>query len=142
LQEYAAVGTQRAAGGAAVIAIVTGSRNWVDGGVVWSALDKAQPTIVVHGGCQRGADQLAHDWAIHYAVPVLVVPADWAKDGRRAGPLRNEAMVAVAKWIADGAGEEVGVFAFPLGESRGARGCMEIAERAGVPVTNCAEVVP
>jgi hypothetical protein len=52
-------------------------------------------------------------------------PADWDRYGRAAGPRRNAEMV--------GLGAHACV-AFPLGASRGTRGCMKLAAEAGIPV--------
>lgn len=80
-------------------------------------------------GATRGAPLMA-TWvrepednerhAREYAHTILGVvvkqhPADWLHYGSPAGPRRNQEMVDL---------RPVEVFAFPLGESRGTRGCM------------------
>lgn len=114
--------------------LVTGSRNWTDQARIADALDAALTAcglaVLIHGGA-RGADALAddlwRDWIQHGCS--LLVPevysADWNRFGRSAGHRRNAEMVA--------AGADV-CLAFPIGESRGTRGCMRLAERAGIPV--------
>ena len=47
-------------------------------------------------GTARGADQYGEDWSRRNRLPVLRMPADWDRHGRRAGYLRNEAMADVA----------------------------------------------
>lgn len=48
---------------------------------------------LIHGGA-RGADYLAGQWAKqHNGVTVVVVPAEWGKHGKAAGPKRNQEMV-------------------------------------------------
>lgn len=51
-----------------------------------------KPGLVIHGGCV-GIDTLAGKWAKSRGIPVTVVPADWAKHGRAAGPIRNQQML-------------------------------------------------
>jgi hypothetical protein len=125
--------------------IVTGSRDWPDRRGVWRALYEqalgAQSVTVVHGDCPTGADRYAREWcaeAKYSDCPVTEErhPADWDRHGKSAGPIRNNEMVAL--------GADV-VLAFPLGASRGTRGCMRAADESGIPVityegTHAAEV--
>jgi hypothetical protein len=115
--------------------LITGSRNWSDRQAVWDALDLAaaeygiDTLTVVHGGCPTGADDAATRWAFQRGVTLDVFLARWQTEGRRAaGPLRNRRMVE--------AGADL-CLAFPLGESRGTRGCMALATAAGIPVKEC-----
>ena len=55
-------------------------------------------TEVVTGGAQ-GVDSLAEAWARRNRVPVTVVPADWARHGRAAGPIRNRQMALTARHL-------------------------------------------
>ena len=50
---------------------------------------------VVCGGAP-GADEGGKQWAISRGILVKVFPADWAKYGRAAGPIRNEEMAKYA----------------------------------------------
>jgi hypothetical protein len=96
-----ASGSGRAGG---VRVLVTGSRTWTDRDTVWAALDgvaQSRPAsmTVVHGACPRGADLYAAQWVTHHLElghPVVeeAHPADWDRDGRAAGPRRNQRMVA------------------------------------------------
>ena len=104
--------------------LVTGSRDWRNGDAVVAALDAANPTVVVHGGCPTGADAFAEQWCWERGVVQEVYPADWNL-GRKAGPLRNKQMVD------DGADL---VLAFVRDGSRGASGTVELARKAGIPV--------
>lgn len=115
--------------------LVTGSRAWTNVDVVEahlaSAIYQHVPAVIVHGGCPTGADAIAGNWARRYDYLGLTEetwPADWSRHGRAAGPIRNAAMVA--------AGADV-MLAFPLGASRGTRGCMRLAEAAGIRVVDC-----
>lgn len=47
-------------------------------------------------GCQTGADSCGKVWAILRGIPFKDFPADWSQFGKRAGPIRNEAMAAYA----------------------------------------------
>lgn len=117
--------------------LVTGSRDWTSFAVQVAmerllellAMTDRLPMVVVSGG-GRGADALAFEWASQFQ-PTLATtethPADWELLGKAAGPLRNQEMVA--------AGADI-CLAFPLGESRGTRDCMERARKAGIPVLN------
>lgn len=81
---------------------------------------------VIQGGCPTGADLYARMWV--YANPWVVgksFPADWEKYGKRAGPLRNEAMIA--------AGADL-VLAFPLPGGKGTQHTIRLAREAGIPV--------
>lgn len=78
----------------------------------------------MHGGA-RGADTLASVEAKQWGFNVEVHPADWRSHGKAAGHRRNAEMVKLGADVC---------LAFPLGESRGTRGCMRLAEAAGIPV--------
>jgi hypothetical protein len=116
--------------------LVTGSRNWADRNTIRAALvTAAYPWLsahntstchvtVVHGGARR-ADTIAGEIGRALGFTVEVHHADWERYGKRAGMIRNQVMVD--------AGADV-CLAFPLGESRGTRGCMRAAEKAGIPV--------
>jgi hypothetical protein len=113
--------------------LVTGSRAWKDRLAIAQALvevinERGLPITIVHGGNQRGADQIVDDIARSVGLmDVEVHPALWEKHGKAAGPIRNQEMVD--------AGADV-CLAFPMGESRGTRDCMRRAEAAGIPVIN------
>ena len=78
--------------------------------------------IVIHGDA-KGADRIADDWAIVNWVPVEAYPAEWQKNGRRAGPIRNHLMLSK--------GVDV-VIAMPGG--RGTEHMKNIAKAKGVRV--------
>lgn len=117
--------------------LVTGSRDWADKEHVAEALIEAWeqalegefPTLV-SGACPTGADAIAEALAEEWGWPVERHPADWARHGKAAGPLRNREMVE--------RGADV-CLAFPLGVSRGTRGCMALAKAAGIEVRNYGE---
>jgi len=114
--------------------LVTGSRHWTDKAEIRAALWCTIPTpqdcattTVVHGAA-RGADILAAEVAREMGCLTEAHPANWARDGRAAGPIRNAEMVALGADVC---------LAFPIGESRGTRHCMAVAEQAGIPVVVC-----
>jgi len=79
--------------------LVTGSREFYDYQMIYTALDEvyvARPMsgmIVIHGAA-KGADSIADVWAVSRpGVSVVRVPADWDNDGRAAGPIRNRRML-------------------------------------------------
>lgn len=107
--------------------LVCGGRDYRDVGAVYSSLDRAHAkrpiTLVIHGGA-TGADTLAGAWARQNELPYLAVPAEWTKHGKRAGPIRNAAMLE--QWQPDG------VVAFPGGS--GTADMIARARDAGVTV--------
>ena len=80
-------------------------------------------SVVVSGGAP-GVDTWAAEAATKNGLEVIVHEAEWDKHGRRAGPLRNEKIVADADKV-------VG---FWDGKSRGTLNTLAIAVDAGVPV--------
>lgn len=79
--------------------LVTGSREFIDYHIIYTALDelwKTKPAsgmIVIHGSA-RGADKIADTWAVARPdVSVVRVPADWDNDNWGAGPTRNRRML-------------------------------------------------
>lgn len=107
------------------IFIVTGSRIWKAWNVIYDVLDRCQPELVVHGACE-GPDLMAEAWAKARQVDYLGMPAKWGERpnvDRSAGHKRNRQMLL----------EHPGapVLAFPLGEARGTRNCIETAVELG-----------
>lgn len=77
--------------------LVTGDRYWSDYPFILRALqgwhdDVGPITLLVHGAC-RGADLLAAKAAKTIGIPAIGHPADWDRDGRAAGPIRNRKML-------------------------------------------------
>jgi len=107
--------------------IVCGGRSYADKERVWGVLNKIHATTqideIVHGGA-AGADYLAKLWArMHFGVTETEFRADWKRDGKAAGPKRNEIM---AKY-----GAELCV-AFPGGS--GTADMVRRAERRNIPI--------
>lgn len=117
--------------------LVTGSRDWYDRERIvtalahvvmydWDVLDP-EPTLVV-GDCPTGADRIATEYwnsADSLMLPIEVYEADWQTHGRRAGYLRNQAMVDSGVDLC---------LAFIKDGSRGATMTADLAEKAGIPV--------
>lgn len=95
------------------LALVTGSRDWLDREALWRALDDEKPNIVVHGSCEvvrndhrrlRGADADADAWARLNGVMLLTAPAHFDRMGGKAGPIRNsfhgEGRGGNPRWVA------------------------------------------
>lgn len=77
--------------------IVAGTRTITDTAATWDAirLSGFHPSEIVSGGCY-GPDLKGESYADAYRIPVKRFLADWRSLGRKAGPLRNEAMAAYA----------------------------------------------
>lgn len=108
--------------------LVCGGRDYSDEGAVARVLDEyergaAEPPTLIHGAA-RGADTIAAVYAECRGWPIERYPADWAKYGTAAGPIRNRQMLDQGKPDL--------VIAFPGG--RGTADMIRRAEKAGVPV--------
>lgn len=110
--------------------LVTGSRDWQDKDAIRRALLAIAQNVgqgdlitVVHGDA-AGADRIAGDVAIEQGWEIDVYPADWDRYGKRAGPIRNSAMLVKRPDIC---------VAFPIPGSRGTWDMVHKAEAALVP---------
>lgn len=74
-------------------------------------LDLSDITII--SGMAKGADTLAVQFANQYDIPCLEFPADWARYGKGAGPVRNQQMLDEGKPNL--------IVAFPMQISKGTR---------------------
>lgn len=109
--------------------LITGSRFFDDYDVMDKAMKQIRQqhgdeVVLVHGGA-AGADVLSGRFAHKYGWEVEEHKANWKRFGPSAGPIRNQEMVD--------AGADL-CLAFPRGESRGTRHCMQAAKDAGIPV--------
>ncbi len=108
--------------------LVCGGRDYVNRVHLFQVLTKiatewpGQITLI-HGGAS-GADSLAGEWAKLRGIRTTIYPADWKRDGRSAGPIRNSEM------LIDGKPDLV--VAFPGG--RGTADMVTKARRAGIPI--------
>jgi hypothetical protein len=79
---------------------------------------------VVVSGAARGVDTYAEEAAKAHGIETLIFHADWDGLGRKAGPIRNEKIIANADRVV----------AFWDGKSRGTLNAIYLATRAGLPV--------
>lgn len=80
--------------------------------------------IVVVSGTARGADTLGERYARERGFQLRRFPADWDKDGKKAGMLRNYRMADNADAL----------IAFWDGTSRGTANMIDIARKKNLPV--------
>ena len=111
--------------------IIAGSRsvtNWEFAeGAITDALASHgwEPLIILSGGAD-GADRIGERWARKNGLAIVRYPADWSL-GKKAGPLRNAAMVANADAL----------LALWDGVSKGTRDVINRATKAGLYVDVC-----
>lgn len=78
------------------VVLACGSRSYARWIRVCEILDQLALRMRINGvrhGNARGADSLAHRWALARNLPADPVPADWLRFGKGAGPIRNAAML-------------------------------------------------
>lgn len=82
------------------VVLVCGGRDFTDARLADASLDALHArlgiSLVVHGNA-RGADTLAHNWALRHNIAVRPFTAQWARYGRSAGTMRNEQMLREAR---------------------------------------------
>jgi hypothetical protein len=117
------------------LCLVTGGRSYPHRDVVFRHLDALHRRhgniTIIHGACcdrndptqLTGADRWAQEWAQVRQRPYIGVPAEWARLGDKAGPIRNGRMVLYLPH---------GAVAFP--GHVGTQNCIDQAEAAGVSV--------
>ena len=117
------------------VLLVTGTRDEINqfaGRLVFARIREMNPSRVIVGDCPTGVDALVAVACRIVGIPCTPTVADWSL-GKSAGPRRNKAMVAEAAAL-KAQGETVRVLAFPAGKSPGTRGCVKLAEAAGLDV--------
>lgn len=72
--------------------LVCGGRDYDNKQKVFDMLNFLHPAEVITGGA-TGADSLADQWAMENTKIRHIFPADWAKHGKSAGPIRNALML-------------------------------------------------
>ena len=79
--------------------IVAGSRGFESYELAELWLDyyfcNKEPTAIITG-LAKGADTLGLNYARNHDIPIIQMPADWNKYGKRAGYIRNEEMLKKA----------------------------------------------
>jgi hypothetical protein len=110
--------------------LITGSRDWPDPIYVHREMERAvnsfgaQNISFLHGGCPKGVDSFVYNTCLDRAYDQEVVPAEWNKYGKSAGPARNRQMVDV--YLPNYC------LAFIWNNSKGATQCAHYAWRRGV----------
>lgn len=99
--------------------VITGGRDYQDEIRVWDILDALKPSYVYVGDCPTGVDHFVTRWCDETKTSHKIFTANWDKFGKRAGPLRNGAML-------DDAGPQTVVIAFEGG--RGTEDCVRQAK--------------
>lgn len=106
--------------------LVCGGREWDNYEAVLRELEALpRDAIIVHGAC-RGADTIAGEIAKALGHQVREYPADWARYGRGAGPIRNRQMLREER------PDLVIGFHDSIDESSGTRDMLNISRLAGV----------
>lgn len=112
--------------------LACGSRAWTDRSAISDALEPyisatpfyADEPTVMHGDA-GGADRIAGELALELGFWVEAHPADWRGKGKRAGILRNLAMLDEKPDV---------VLAFQVGNSPGTQHTITEARKRGIPV--------
>ena len=111
--------------------LVCGGRNYNDREHMFSILDRIHQrsgiSVIIHGAA-RGADSLAGQWAQARNIRCDTYPADWNRDGKQAGFIRNRQMLNDSQPDA--------VVAFP--GTAGTAHMVRIAKQAGYKVLQVA----
>lgn len=77
--------------------VIAGSRTFINREKVLELIDFSiqasglLPSTVLCG-CAKGVDTIGAEWAHARGINIEYMPANWAKEGRKAGPLRNRKM--------------------------------------------------
>jgi len=104
---------------------VIGSRDYQYWELVLEFMDRLPTdTILVSGGA-RGVDTLAEVRANENGLQKLIYRANWQKQGRAAGFVRNEYIIENSEWVV----------AFWDGRSKGTEYSIRLADKSGKPLT-------
>jgi predicted Rossmann fold nucleotide-binding protein DprA/Smf involved in DNA uptake len=106
-----------------MITAIVGSRTFNDYEQMKRVLDAQTITKVVSGGA-GGADTLAARWAAERGLPLSTHLPQWNLYGKRAGAVRNRAIVEEAEQV----------IAFWDGTSKGTKITIDMAKEAGKSV--------
>lgn len=106
--------------------IVAGSRSFKDYDLMKRSLNRIfsniKTPIEIVSGTANGADKLGERYADENGLYVKLMPAEWTKHQRKAGPIRNEEM---AKYVAPNGGCVI----FWDGVSAGTKQMIKIARK-------------
>jgi hypothetical protein len=108
--------------------LICGSRSWRDTEAIKKRVDMLPDgTVVIEGGAD-GADKIARQCALKrhlFVAEVAVTPGHWDRFGKRAGHMRNHAMLDLMPDL---------VIAFQRNGSNGTQGTLDEACRRGIPI--------
>lgn len=108
--------------------IIAGTRDFEDYSTLKAVIQDQglidEENLIIISGMARGADLLGVRWAIQYKRPLIRMPADWDKYGRRAGYIRNSEMADVGTHL----------LALWDSKSRGTKNMIDIACDKGLEV--------
>lgn len=107
--------------------LICGDRNWYDPHPIYQLIRELPDDAVIIEGEARGADRIARIAAEERGLEVERYPADWARYGRAAGPIRNKQM------LTEGKPDRVVAFHDNTSESKGTLNMIRQAEEAGIP---------
>lgn len=107
--------------------IIAGSREGIDEADVFTAMqesgfDKRVSEVV--SGTARGVDRMGEAWARENGIPVKRFPANWEKNGRAAGHIRNRQMGDYADAL----------LVLIYNNSRGSEGMLSYAKKKGLEI--------
>ena len=105
--------------------IIAGGRDFNDYQTVLDAISESQfnITTVVSGGA-KGVDALGERYADEMNIPLAIFYADWNRNGKAAGPIRNRKMAENADAL----------IAIWDGQSRGTKNMIETAQKLNLDV--------
>lgn len=105
-----------------------GDRNWKNDRAIWRELCALPAgTTIIHGNC-AGADVICAKLAHKLGFKVIMVWADWEREGKAAGPIRNQRMLDIHH------PDLVLAFHRFIAKSKGTKDMVDRAYKAGVPV--------
>lgn len=108
--------------------LVCGSRDWRNYDLILEHVGMLKHVDVIIEGGAPGADSLARKVARKLYIPYLEFTAAWRKDGKRAGPMRNQRM------LDEGKPDLVLAFHNHMEHSKGTKDMVDRAEKADVEV--------
>lgn len=107
--------------------IIAGGRDFNDYGLLEKYCDKILSNVSdveIVSGNAKGADLLGELYAKNKGIPIKIFPADWDKNGKRAGYMRNIDMASYADAL----------IAFWDGKSLGTKHMIDYAKSKGLKV--------
>jgi hypothetical protein len=104
--------------------LVSGSREFNDVDFIERCIENENPTLIIHGNCPSGADNIADKYAKRKGIPCIKMDANWDYYNRAAGPIRN-------RWMLDFCNPDL-VLVFVTKESKGARDMLKAANKKEV----------